>query len=85
MSDVIANIIAITDRRDFPCCDRVNMWHIVSRDPDENSDGITGTLAGETVDDFYVIIDGEETPTPFRKYTTGGVRLWRADHIGGHG
>jgi hypothetical protein len=88
VTDLLAAITAITDPRDFPCCDpkrstfehptpiRVLVWRILSRDDDSNEDH-TGILISETSDEITILEDGDAYPTFYPKTTNNGMTLYR--------
>ena len=82
MSDLLAQITAITDPTDFPRRratfippERVTIGRTISRDPDED-DWRTGVLVEETEELFELLLDGDIHTTCFPKYDRAGNRLY---------
>jgi hypothetical protein len=59
-----------------PTGPRVNVWRILSRDPDRDEDN-EGVLVEETVDHYFVQVDGDAFVSRFHKKTRHGVTAYR--------
>ena len=68
-------------RSTFVAPDRVVVWRIVSKDPDEIAEE-TGTLVSETDQLFNLMLDGDTFVTAFPKRTPRGVTVWRLSRRG---
>ena len=60
----------------LPSGPRVNVWRILSRDPDKDEDN-EGVLVEETIDHYFVQLDGDNFVSRFEKKTRHGVTAYR--------
>jgi len=59
-----------------PTGPRVNVWRILSSDPDREEDN-EGVLVEETVDHYFVQLDGDAFVSQFEKKSNTGVIRYR--------
>jgi hypothetical protein len=83
MTDLMTAITGVLDSSDFPARrstyiapERVVVWRIVSKDPDEIAE-VTGALVSETAQLWNLTLPGDTRVTSFPKFTPSGVKVWR--------
>jgi hypothetical protein len=87
VTDLMTAITGVLDSSDFPARrstyiapERVVVWRIVSKDPDEIVEHF-GTLVSETPQLFNVMLDGDTFTTSFPKTTPSGVTVYRMQRL----